>query len=763
MGEKASSYTILWASQTGNAEWIAKNIHSEAKERGYVGECFGMDAYEKAQLDKIRVLIAVTSNTGDGDPPDHSLKFWRFMRRNKEAGYFNNCQVAILGLGDTNYSNFNNTAKRLEKKLKSLGATVFYEKGLADDAEGLENVVDPWIEKLWDALPKVLEKKSEGNGANGDVDNLANKVEAVKIEESPTNTNPYSGEERAKNVPPEAQKYLNLENSLIEPTTNPYSGEERAKNIPPEAQKYLNLENSLIEPTTNPYSGEERAKNVPPEAQKYLNLENSLVKNKEKEHLGHALTLDFSGLQSGMQLSGMPRIPAASAKLVRLEKTRSLNEAPTTQCVVTPTPITEAAVSRVQCLTTHDAVKRTLHVELDIGDGLEYEPGDAFGVVAPNDESLVEAVLERLVPSTAEGYQTLYNVEGESLPTHLQNSKSVSLADLLRYVVDLTTPPRKALLRLLAEYTTEVEEKTKLIYICSKQGVSQFNSVREQVPTLLDILKTFPSCNPPVERLLDALPPHMPRYYSIASSPLKYPGKIHFAFNIIDYKNLYDVPRKGVATPWLDQLTGFVAARSSKNPTILDVAAKSIKVPIFRKENANAFTLPSDTKHPLILIGPGTGIAPFIGFLQHRQQQLKIRKSMGGVGTHPSRDIKKEFGDIWVYYGFRERAKDYLFEQELEEFVKDGTITQLRLAVSRESNKVYVQDLMRQDLDKLYDLIINQDCSTYVCGDAKGMAKGVNDVLVEMLVQHHQLDAVAANKLLIEWMGSRKYLRDLWA
>ena len=84
----------------------------------------------------MRVLIIVAANTGDGDPPDHSLKFWRFMRRNKDTGYFKNCQFTILGLGDTNYTNFNNTAKRLERRLKDLGATPFYAKGLADDAEG---------------------------------------------------------------------------------------------------------------------------------------------------------------------------------------------------------------------------------------------------------------------------------------------------------------------------------------------------------------------------------------------------------------------------------------------------------------------------------------------------------------------------------------------------------------------------------------------------------------------------------------------------
>lgn len=90
----------------------------------------------QANLDKTGVLILVTSNTGDGDPPDNSSKFWRFLRRLKQKDYFSHSKIAVLGLGDTNYSNFNNSAIRLEKKAKDLGATVFYEKGLADDAEG---------------------------------------------------------------------------------------------------------------------------------------------------------------------------------------------------------------------------------------------------------------------------------------------------------------------------------------------------------------------------------------------------------------------------------------------------------------------------------------------------------------------------------------------------------------------------------------------------------------------------------------------------
>lgn len=381
----------------------------------------------QAQLDKARVLISVVSNTGDGDPPDHSLKFWRYLRRLKQPDYFKDCKVAILGLGDTNYTNFNNTAKKLEKRLKDMGATVFLEKGLADDAEGLESVVDPWIEKLWQVLPTVLEKKDSTTTtttttSNDTVDTVTEKMSQVDI--------------------------------------NPYSGDARSSQIAPSVDKYLDLPNTLVKKPTL--------------------------------HLGHVLQLDWSGLQPGVQLSGFPRLPASGAKLTRLEgQQRSKDTLPSIDCVVTPTPVTHAAVTRVRCLTTHDALKRTLHLVLDVGDQLEFEPGDAFGVIAPNDESLVEELLNVLAPSTAEAYEALYSVEGESklthvkmmyaqqtliplvtlgLPTHLTKAKSVTLSDLFRYAVDITTPPRKALLRLLADYTSDPQEKNKLMYLCSKQG-----------------------------------------------------------------------------------------------------------------------------------------------------------------------------------------------------------------------------------------------------------------------------------------------------
>ncbi|CAO3625266.1 unnamed protein product [Cunninghamella echinulata] len=706
----AENYLILWASQTGSAEWIAKNIHTEATQRGYKGECVLMNNYEKSTIDTAGVVIFVSSNTGDGDPPDNALKFWRFLRRQKDKDYFLGRQITLLGLGDTNYSNFNNTVKRIEKKCKELNATVFYEKGLADDAEGLENVVDPWIEKLWDHLPNVLKRQENVEQASSSVDPLSE--------------------------------------TLAKTTITPKIAEEKP----------------------DPYSMKGRKVGIPDPVKKYLNLPNTLVENTESAApviKGNPLDIDYSGLTEGIKLTGLPKATPPNIQWTSLATSIHINDTTTVinrkvpDFVITPNPLMYASISSLKCLTTKDALKRTLFLELDVDNELHFEPGDAFGVVAPNDEYLVHALIDRLTSNVADGYNVLHDVKGENLPSHLAKAHSVTLADILRYGVDLTSSPRKALFRVLADHTTDIGEKTKLMYICSKQGASQFNAIREQTPTLLDILSTFPSCHPPISHLLDVLPPHQPRYYSIANSPLKHRGKIHFAFNIVEWTSSKGIQRKGVATPWLDIITGKVPFKGDQQQQL---SLSDIKVPLFLR-NSNAFVLPTDTKRPLILIGPGTGIAPLLGFVQHRQAQRLIRQKMGGIGTHPTRDTLKEFGAIHVYDGCRDKTKDYLFEEEWDTYVKDGTIQSLRVAVSRQdpNKKVYVQDLIKEDSDKLYHLLINEDAAIYVCGDAKGMAKGVNDAFVEMLSHHEQLDTLEANKKLISWMSSGKYLRDLWA
>jgi methionine synthase reductase len=164
---KIEEIIIAYGSQTGNAEYIAKQIHTEAGDRGYKARVFTLnDCLKKVNWNNKFLLIVVTSSTGDGDPPDNALQFFK----KKNISKLTVQQYGILGLGDSNYENFNNTAKRLDKILKELGSEPIIEKGLADDATGLEEVVEEWLKKLWEIIPnyvlKDLEKEEEYKSKN---------------------------------------------------------------------------------------------------------------------------------------------------------------------------------------------------------------------------------------------------------------------------------------------------------------------------------------------------------------------------------------------------------------------------------------------------------------------------------------------------------------------------------------------------------------------------------------------------------------------
>jgi methionine synthase reductase len=235
--------------------------------------------------------------------------------------------------------------------------------------------------------------------------------------------------------------------------------------------------------------------------------------------------------------------------------------------------------------------------------------------------------------------------------------------------------------------------------------------LREQVPTLLDLLITFPSCKPPLERLLDVLPSHQPRYYSIANSPLVNRDLLHFAFNIVDYRtpDPYNVRKYGVCTPWLDNLSGYVKERNKRISL-----STEINIPIFIKPNPNGFAVPSDISRPIIMIGPGTGVAPFVGFIQHREQQIIAKRKLN--------NIEKTFGEMWLFYGCRDIEKDYLYREELERFSKHGVLKELLVAVSRapnaglNGNPKYVQDLLRKRGQEIYELLDQKNAMIFVCG-----------------------------------------------
>ncbi|KAF9927423.1 hypothetical protein BGZ67_007532, partial [Mortierella alpina] len=718
----ADHLTVLFASQTGNAESISRNIHEQAQERGFKSAHFVLNDFAKVDWDTEECLVFVVSTTGDGDPPDNSTKFWRHLRKLKGVG-LTKAKYAILGLGDTNYDNFCQTAKRLDTRLQELGASPFYARGLADDATGLEETVDPWIKNLW---PKLAHQV----------------VSSPIIHDLPR------------------PRLTDDEQVIVKAIIDKQEHEKQ--------ELYDHLHRSSLPyptnlPTTTPkdesnHSVESIAEGV----------DNLLLAASEEAAVvpatGYSISVDFSSMANHTNLTALPRVPNANLKIADADAATTVSSKAVRSLPVfiqTPTPLMAARINSVRCLTDESAYKRTLLVEFGFEDDVDYAPGDSFGVWAPNDESLVRGVLAELGVNEQEMTKAV-RLEGEGIPSHLQPIQSATLLEIFRYSVDLTSAPKKANIRLYAEHATDLAEKQKLMFMASKQGTEQFNAFRAQGPTFLDILHTFRSVKIPVARAIETLAPLQPRYYSITSSPLAKNGHRRWscAFNVVKYESPEGFKRRGVCTPWLDELTGNVPHGKT-----MTAGFSTLTIPIFLKPNETKFNLPSDTTRPIIMIGPGTGVAPFMGFMEHRSEQRKIKKRLANIGTGSRQHLDDLFGDMWLFFGCRHREKDWLFMDLMNEYKEEGVLSELQLAVSREENVPnsgkYVQDLIKMEGKRVWDLLDKKGALIYVCGDAKGMAKGVHDELVNLLVEYGGYEKMAAMMELNKWAQEKRYLRDL--
>jgi len=153
--------------------------------------------------------------------------------------------------------------------------------------------------------------------------------------------------------------------------------------------------------------------------------------------------------------------------------------------------------------------------------------------------------------------------------------------------------------------------------------------------------------------------------------------------------------------------------------------------------------------------------------LEHRAEQRRIKKRLVNIGSGSRQHLDDLFGEMWLFFGCRHRDRDWLFRQQMEEYRSDGVLTQLHLAVSREedvpNSGKYVQDLIRKESKKIWDLLHKKSALIYVCGDAKGMAKSVHDELLAVLIEHGGYEKMAAIMELNKWAQEKRYLRDLWA
>ncbi|MDQ8698128.1 sulfite reductase subunit alpha [Hyphomicrobium sp. LHD-15] len=343
------------------------------------------------------------------------------------------------------------------------------------------------------------------------------------------------------------------------------------------------------------------------------------------------------------------------------------------------------------------------HYEFELGDsGLSYEAGDALGVMPVNNPALVSALLDRLGLSAE-----------MAVGSHPQ-----SLGEMLASSLEISTPSRELVSAI--EVRGGDDALTHVVRHGDKEAMDAWLWSKD----ILDVLNVNPAVRLSADEFVSLLKPLQHRAYSISSSPLAHPGRVHLTIASVRWRS-QDREHGGVCSTFLADRVG-----------------EGDKAGIFVSPN-KAFRPPADNDAPMIMVGPGTGVAPFRAFLEQR----------GATGAK---------GRNWLFFGDQHRADDFVYEDELTAMGSNGLLTRLDLAFSRDQDeKIYVQTRMKENGRDLFAWL-EEGAYFYVCGDASRMAKDVEDALRDVIATHGGFTPEAANDYVSNLRKTKRYLRDVY-
>jgi len=364
-----------------------------------------------------------------------------------------------------------------------------------------------------------------------------------------------------------------------------------------------------------------------------------------------------------------------------------------------------------QKLTGESSNKDTRHFVVDISDSnMAYTPGDSLAVTGQNPPGLVSELIGQL------GFQPDVEIDHKRCGV-----KSLQAALTEDFIIN------RALKKIMVAMESMLTEGAQLDRL--KGLLADGSSMEEYLFTrdYTDILRDFPEAKfETPESFLDVLGPMLPRLYSIASAQALHPNEVHLLIAVVRYEN-HGRPRTGMASGWLADY-----AEMNRN-----------YIPVFATQSK--FRLPEDGEKDIIMVGPGTGLAPFRAFLEQRE-------------------FDKAGGKNWLIFGEQHRSSDFFYEDELIGFQKRGVLTQLDTAFSRDQEfKIYVQDKLRENSAELWTWLKN-GAYFYVCGDASRMAKDVHEALINVAEKEGGMSREDAETYINQTLmkEEKRYLRDVY-
>lgn len=409
------------------------------------------------------------------------------------------------------------------------------------------------------------------------------------------------------------------------------------------------------------------------------------------------------------------------------------------------------------------------HFSWDISEtNITYEVGDALGIWSTNQTDRVSDFLDWYGLKLDDIIEVEDIAESREPPL----PSVMTAKQLFCQCLDIFGRPKRQFYEVLSILATDEKEKAQLTHLLEKDGKGELRELIDDTKTYADLLQMFPSADMPLEYMIDFIPVIKPRLYSIASAPEMYPDHIHLCVVEEDWENKAGEQKRGQSTWFLRNTMpglqwGEVQGQHSAQPTTPYTSGLENWQNVGNLDDSPAFIPRDQAAHipvrvnsavvhppprdvPLVVVGLGTGIAPFRSFFQQRQ----IWREEG-----------KDIGDVLLYFGARYEATEFLYGNEMYDWVDDGLITEMKCAFSRDQEeKVYAQHRIVEDPAMFYDYMVTRGGYFYLCGPAGNMPAQVEAACVEAISKGAPggMPEDEAQQMVTDWKINGRYNVEVW-